>query len=126
MHFYMELVKHEERLLDEYFNRLDPSQLAMHVICVWIFEGDWDYFTKYVSQTILASDADSLNLILKNALKEFMDACFYGAGRDSHDKFGRSYKELMKLHSSAFAESLARISAITDGCSCHYDCRLDR
>ena len=118
--FYNDLIKNEDSLLEHYFSNAS-NNMVRNIICVWIFDNNWDNFSKYVSQLILSNEESNFNMFLKNELRQYMDACFYGAGRDSYDTFHRSYKELMSSRSQAFAEALVRISAITVGCPCHND-----
>lgn len=117
--FYVDMEKNESVLLDYYFSRPNLYDVEKGVVSAWVFEENWEFFVKYISQAIMASTDNSLDWTISNTLKEFMDACFYGAGRDSHDRYGRSYKDLMKSRANAFAEALAQISVITIGCSCH-------
>ena len=119
LRFYVDMEKNEDALLDYYFSRPQLYDVEKGVVCAWVFDDNWDYFVKYISQSIMASSDESLDWTIKNQLKEFMDACFFGSGVDSHDRYGRSYKELMKTRASSFAEALAQISAITVGCNCH-------
>lgn len=119
LRFYVDMEKNEDALLDYYFSRPQLYDVEKGVVCAWVFDENWGYFVKYISQSIMASSDESLDWTIKNQLKAFMDACFYSSGVDSRDRYGRSYKELMKTRASAFAEALAQISAITVGCSCH-------
>lgn len=98
--------------------------MVRNIICAWVFDNNWDNFSKYISKLILSSADNNFDMFLKSELRQYMDACFYGAGRDSYDSFRRSYKELMSSRSHAFAEALARISAITVGCPCHNDYQI--
>lgn len=117
--FYVKLMKNEDILLDYYFGRSKLYDVEAGVVYDWIYENNWDYFIKYISQMIMASANSELDFSLKNTLMDFMGACFYTDGMDAYDKYGRSYKKLMKTRSSLFAEALVQISAITVGCNCH-------
>lgn len=119
--FYNDLLKEDDSLLEYYFSDSSPCNVARNIICAWIFDNNWGAFVKYVSSIIVASNSKNLDGFLKSELKHYMDACFYGEGRDSHDEFGRSYKELMLERSAPFAKALAHISTITVGCVCHED-----
>ena len=117
LYFYVELAKKEDILLDYYFNKAELYDVEKGIIYSWVFDENWGYFVKYISQVILVST--DIGRALKDTLKDFMDACFYSDSWNPIDRYGRSYKELMESRSKAFANALAQISATTIGCSSH-------
>lgn len=121
LRFYNDLLKDDDSLLEFYFSDSSPCNVARNIICAWIFDNNWDAFIKYISSISFASNNKNLDSFLKSELERYINACFYGDGIDSHDEFGRSYKELMAECSAPFAKALAHISAITVGCACHED-----
>lgn len=118
LRFYVEMEKYDDILLEHYFSKPTLYTVEKGVVTAWICDSSWDYFTKYLSQVVMVAN-DETFLSLKSILKNFMDACFYDECVDCHDKYGRSYKEMIQRSVKDFVEALAQISAITVGCDCH-------
>ncbi|SHF26159.1 hypothetical protein [Alkalibacter saccharofermentans] len=119
-HFYVELEKSSDELLECYFNRPNIHSVESAIIWDWIESEDWDRFVKYISMSVMSTSDESFNWSsVKRVLDDYMNSYFYDEWRDSTDRFGRSYKEMIKSRGKEFCNALARISAITTGCDCH-------
>ena len=122
-YFYFNLIKDDETLLDRYFGRPTIYDLELSVVENWLFEGCWTDFAQYVSEFLNSSEKDSPDVQLMHTIQQFMDACFFGDGRDN-TSYERSMKEVMREGSEPFADSLAQVVAATEGCSCHEEFKL--
>lgn len=120
--FYVDLEKEADELLERYFSRFSLYDVEEDVVWSWIENGDWDRFTKYLSMTLMNTSGDSFDYSsLKRTLDEFMRASMYDDSCDSTDGYDRSYRDLMKGKKKAFADALAKISAIAVGCEAQED-----
>ena len=45
--FYNNLIKNEDSLLEHYFSNAS-NNMVRNIICVWIFDNNWDNFSKYI------------------------------------------------------------------------------
>ena len=120
LRFYVDLEKEAEELLDYYFNRPNLYDVEKGIIWSWIENEDWERFTKYIALVVMSTTEDAFEYSsIHRELDQYVDACFMSDYMDHTDGYGRSYKELMKKHGKAFADALAKVSAITTGCDCH-------
>ena len=118
--FYVDLEKEADELLLCYFNRANIYDVEKGILWTWIEDENWDFFIKYVSLTIMATPKESFEYsAIKRTLNEFTDGGLEKGGFEHTDRYGRSYSKLLKPKLKIFAESLAKISAVTIGCASH-------
>ena len=115
--FYVDLEKETDTLLERYFNRSFLYDVEKGIIWSWIECEDWERFTKYIAQLIMNIPEGSFEkAIIKYELDNYMDEMM----SEYHtDRYNRSYKKLIEEHGNGFMNALAKISAMTVGCSVH-------
>ena len=118
--FYVDLEKDTDELLEYYFNRPNLYDVEKGVIWIWIEDGDWERFIKYIAQVVMCTPEENFDWSsVSRELNSYAKATFYNDCSDTKDQFARSYRNLMKKRSGEFAEALSQISAITVGCEAH-------
>ncbi|MGN0340582.1 MAG: hypothetical protein ACI4D0_08785 [Lachnospira sp.] len=120
--FYVDMEKDADELLERYFNRSSLYDVENGVVWDWIEAEDWERFSKYLSMTLMNTSEDSFEYSsVKRTIEEFMRACSYDDSCYSTDHYERNYGDLMKGKQQAFADALAKISAIAVGCEAQED-----
>lgn len=118
--YYVDLLKESDDLLEVYFNKSWMHEMEKGVVWIWIEEGDWDQFVKYVSKSIMSIEDDRFGYSeIQRLLNDFMEATSWPDYSTMCDDYDRDYKELMKPRVEEFCRALSKISAITVGCDAH-------
>ncbi|MCD7956578.1 MAG: hypothetical protein LUG93_12720 [Lachnospiraceae bacterium] len=113
------IIMMSDKLLSKYFDGAYCYPYFKEIFRTWIKEQTWDKMTVYLSKHISGMQEESAFFWLWNQLKDFIEAYFYKPGFDCLDSLGRSYKIIDNNNVDGFAETLAKVSAMTIGTICH-------
>ena len=118
MQYYVDIMKDNDEILPHYFNSV--SDVVDCIVYIWIVDGDWDRFTRYIAQLLLnASDERYEYSNVKRLMDCYLNAYFHSDYIYTTDGYGRKNKIITEENLVQAHSALAAISAITVGCPLH-------